>query len=108
MRYAVIKSGGKQYRVSEGDIVEVDRIKEAAKELSFKDVLLVVDNENVSIGTPMVENTHVLTTVLSEKKGKKIRVAKYKSKARYRKVIGFRALKTQLKIEKIQTASKKH
>lgn len=102
MKYAVIKSGGKQYRVSEGDILEVDRFSSDKDSLvSFSEVLLWVNEGQIKIGTPFVSGAKVTGKVLDHLKGKKIRVAKFKAKARYRRVAGFRPSLTRVQIEKI-------
>lgn len=102
MDYAVIKTGGKQYKVSEGETIEVDKL--AASQdgvVNFDQVLLVVRENKVEIGTPTMAGVTVKAKVLEQKKGEKIRVAKFKSKVRYRRVMGFRPLLTKVKIEKI-------
>lgn len=103
MEYAVIKSGGKQYRVAAGDRITVDSVTaEPASELTIADVLLVVDGDNVLVGTPVVEGAKVTALVVDHKKGNKIRVSKFKSKVRYRKTTGFRASLTTLEIQSIE------
>lgn len=102
MTYAVIAVSGKQYRVSQGDVLKLDRL--AAKDSSlvtFDTVLLFVDNKEVKVGRPKVSGVSVRAKVLEHRKGEKIRVAKYKAKVRYRRVTGFRPLLTRVKIEKI-------
>lgn len=102
MKYAVVKIGGNQYRVAEGDELLVDRldIKEE-KDFKIEKVLLTVDGDQVGIGIPLVEDASVLASVVSHAKGEKIRVAKFKAKSRYRKTRGFRAHLTLIKIGKI-------
>ena len=107
MKYAVIKSGGKQYKVSEGDVIEVDRLPQENGKVTFEDVLLLVLDESLKIGKPVVTGEKVEATLVENFKGDKIRVSKYKSKVRYRKTIGFRASLSKLKIEKIGSASSK-
>lgn len=90
MKYAVIKLSGKQHKVSLGDKITVDRLEnEPGKSFAIKDVLLVVDGNKRSIGTPLTGDT-VTAEVLEQKKDKKIRVATYKAKSRYRRVKGHR------------------
>lgn len=102
MKYAVIKSGGKQYRVCEGDIIEVDRLSfDKGEKASFSEVLLLVNDGQIKIGTPLVSDVKVTGKVIDQLKGKKIRVAKFKAKARYRRVMGFRPSLTRIQIEKI-------
>ncbi|MGB9911160.1 MAG: 50S ribosomal protein L21 [Microgenomates group bacterium] len=101
-KYAVIKIGGSQYKVKEGEEIEVPKIEgEKGKKLTFEEVLLVNDGKSVNFGQPLVEKAKVEAVILEQKKGKKIRVATYKAKSRYRKVKGFRPLLTVLRIEKI-------
>lgn len=103
MNYAVVKISGKQYRVKAGDVIEVDRLSvEKDGFLDLDDVLLLVSDGEVKIGTPTIPNAKVKAKVLEHKKGEKIRVAKFKAKVRYRRVMGFRSLLTSIKIEKIQ------
>lgn len=103
MKYAVIQSGGKQYKVSEGESVVVDRLNLKPNDsYTFENVLLVVNEDKKSVGTPTVAGAKVVAKVVEEKKGQKVRVAKFKAKVRYRKVIGFRPVLTTLKVEKIE------
>ncbi len=107
MKYVVIRSGGKQYRVSEGDILEVDRLPVAADgEVSFDSVLLSVSDESVKIGSPTIPNAHVSAKVLGQTKGEKIRVSKFKSKVRHRRVSGFRSSLTKVQIVNIGVSKK--
>jgi len=100
--YAVIDFQGHQYQVSPGEEIVVDRLdqKEGAS-VEIDSVLLLVDGEKVSVGEPLVVGVKVVAKVLEHFKGKKIRVAKYRAKSRYRRVKGFRPQLTRLKIEKI-------
>lgn len=100
MEYVVFKSGGKQYRAKIGDVLEVDKIPgEVNKDVVLSDVLLWVSDGQIKVGKPLVDGAKVRALVLEQKKGEKIRVAKFKAKSRYRKVTGFRALKTSLRME---------
>lgn len=101
MKYAVIKTGGKQYKVSEGDVIEIDRLPQENGKVTFADVLLYVTEDSVKIGKPMVAGEAVEATLVENFKGEKLRVSKYKSKVRYRKSIGFRASLSRVKIEKV-------
>lgn len=107
MKYAVIKTGGKQYRVSEGDVIEVDRLNIEEGPLKFEEVLLVVNDGNVEVGRPFVSNAKVSAKLVENTKGDKIRVAKFKSKVRYRRVTGFRASLSKVQIEKIESSKGK-
>jgi large subunit ribosomal protein L21 len=101
-KYAIIQLAGKQYKVSEGDALEVNRLEaEANSALKVEDVLMVVDGEKVSIGTPIVPGASVTFNVVEHNKGEKIRVATYKAKSRYRRVKGHRQVLTQLQVTKI-------
>lgn len=103
MKYAVVMSGGKQYRVSEGDTVAVDKLGLNPNDAyTFADVLLFVDGDTKQVGMPHVDGVVVSGTVVDEKKTKKIRVAKFKAKARYRRVIGHRSIVTTIKINTIE------
>ncbi|HSD98723.1 MAG TPA: 50S ribosomal protein L21 [Patescibacteria group bacterium] len=108
MKYAVIQSGGKQYRVSEGDIVAVEKLGTKANDsYVFDQVLLVVDGDKKEFGTPTVAGFVVKAIVVGDKKTAKVRVAKFKAKAKYRRVTGSRKVVTQVKIEKIEAGKAK-
>ena len=101
-KYAVIQLLGKQHKVTEGETIVVDSVsQEPGKKFDVTDVLLVVDGDKVSVGQPTVEKAKVTLSVVAQGKGEKIRVAKYKSKSRYRKVKGHRQLQSTIKVEKI-------
>jgi len=100
--YAVIKSGGKQYKVKQGDTIKVEKIKaEAGADIKISDVLLVADGENVSVGTPLVAGATVSATVKSHGRGPKIRIIKFKRRKHYRKQMGHRQGYTELAITSI-------
>ena len=101
MNYAVVKIGGKQYRVSEGQTLEVENLGDTDGKAEFE-VLLLVTDKGVKIGKPKVAGSKVKAKVLKNLKGEKVRVAKFKSKVRYRRVTGFRPSLTQIQIEKIE------
>lgn len=103
MKYAVIKIGGSQYKVEEGRIIEVELLDSGDKTFVFDQVLLVVDGDRVTLGTPTVAGLKVYGELVSQIKGKKIEILKYKSKSRYRKHTGHRQKYTQLKITGIGT-----
>jgi large subunit ribosomal protein L21 len=101
--YAVIATGGKQYRVSEGDVIFVEKLAgEVDESLVFSDVLTVVQDGDVKVGAPFVEGAKVTGKVLKQGKEKKILVYKYKSKANYRRKQGHRQPYTKVSIEKIE------
>jgi large subunit ribosomal protein L21 len=99
--YAIIATGGKQYKVAEGDIIKVERLGAGAGETVTFDQVLAVNNGELKIGCPTVDGATVSATVVKEGKGKKVIVYKYKSKTGYHKKNGHRQLFTQVKIEKI-------
>lgn len=104
MEYAVIKTGGKQYIVKAGDVIEVDKLlTEKDKSITFDKVLLLVSDGQTKIGIPTVPNVNVRAKVLDQVKGEKIYVRKFKAKVRYRRKIGFRPLLTRVQIDKIET-----
>ena len=98
--YAIIATGGKQYKVSEGDIIRVEKLEaEAGNTVTFDQVLAVSDNE-LKVGSDVASAT-VTATVMDQGKGKKVIVYKYKRKTGYHKKNGHRQAYTQVKIEKI-------
>ncbi len=99
--YAIIATGGKQYKVSEGDIIKVEKLGVDAGQTVTFDQVLAVNNGELSIGAPTVAGATVSATVLREAKAKKVIVYKYKPKEGYHKKNGHRQLYTQVKIEKI-------
>ena len=99
--YAIIATGGKQYKVSEGDVIKVEKLDaEVGAKVTFDNVLLV-GGDTVKVGTPTVDGAKVEASVVSEGKGKKVIVYKYKRKSGYHKKIGHRQLFTQVKIDSI-------
>jgi len=100
--YAIVQTGGKQYKVSEGDTLYIEKLEaEAGTEVNFDQVLLVSKDGNVVVGSPVVAGASVTATVLKNGKAKKIIVFKYKSKKNYRKKAGHRQPYTQVQIAKI-------
>ena len=99
--YAIIATGGKQYKVAEGDIIKVEKLGVNAGETVTFDQVLAVNNGELTIGCPTVAGATVIATVEKEGKGKKVIVYKYKRKTGYHKKNGHRQLYTQVKIEKI-------
>lgn len=105
MKYAVIKTGGKQYKVTEGQVIEVERVLGGAgSPITFNEVLLLAGENTPVIGTPMVNGAEVIGKILEDFKGEKIRVSKFKAKARYRRVTGHRQSLTRIQIESIGSA----
>jgi large subunit ribosomal protein L21 len=102
MKYAIVEDGGKQFRAVEGGTIEVDRYpSEVGDQIDLDRVLLVADGSEVTIGTPTISGARVQATVISQVKGPKIVVFKYKPKIRYRVKKGHRQQYTRLKIDAI-------
>jgi large subunit ribosomal protein L21 len=102
--YAVVKSGGKQYKVKEGETFRVEKLPgEVGAEITFDDVLLFSDGETVQIGTPRLENITVKGTVVEQGRARKIIVFKYKRRKRYRRKQGHRQPYTAVKVDNITT-----
>lgn len=102
--YAVIKTGGKQFKVSEGDVIKVEKLNlEAGETVTFDEVLLLNDgNGSLKVGNPIVQNAKVMAEVIEQGKAKKIIVFKYKKRKNYRKKQGHRQPYTKIKITKIE------
>ena len=99
--YAIIATGGKQYKVAEGDIIRVEKLgKEAGSAITF-DRVLAVNNGSLVVENPTVANATVSASVVKEGKGKKVIVYKYKRKTGYHKKNGHRQMYTEVKIDKI-------
>jgi len=103
--YAIIRTGGKQYRAEPGGLIDVERLDaEAGGDIELTDVLLVADGDTVTIGSPTVAGAKVVAEVVSQGRGKKIIVFKYKPKVRYRKKTGHRQHFTRLRVREIVSA----
>lgn len=103
MKYAIVESGGKQYRAVEGSTIEVDLLPiETGTEFSLDKVLLLVDGEKVSVGTPAVKGASVKASVVDHFKGPKLIIFKYQAKKRIRVKTGHRQPYTRLMINKIE------
>ena len=102
--YAVVESGGKQYRVEEGDTLKVEKLPgEVGQEIAFDNVLLFSDGENVKIGQPVLSDVAVSGHIVEQGKAAKIIVFKYKRRKRFRRKQGHRQQYTAIKIDKIAT-----
>jgi large subunit ribosomal protein L21 len=100
--YAVIKTGGKQYKVAQGDTLRVEKLSaDVGANIDFNNVLLVADNDNIKIGTPQVPGGKVLATVQEHGRGKKIKIIKFKRRKQYYKRMGHRQSFTDVKITSI-------
>jgi len=100
--YAIIETGSKQYKVSEGDIIKVEKLNiNPGEEYNFNNILLIADGEKISFGSPYISNAVVTANVIANGKEKKVIVYKYKSKKGFHKKKGHRQQFTQLEIKKI-------
>jgi large subunit ribosomal protein L21 len=102
MAYAVIHTGGKQYRVAEGDVIEVEKLDfEAGAEAKFDEILLVSNDAGVSIGAPHVAGAAVTAEVVEQAKADKVIAFKFKRRKGYHRTVGHRRKITRLKIKSI-------
>lgn len=100
--YAIVKTGGKQYKVSLGDLLKVEKLEiDPGETLELTDVLMVAGDDGVQVGSPLLESAKVVTEVEAQGKRDKIHVLKYKNKNRYRKLTGHRQPYTALRIKEI-------
>jgi large subunit ribosomal protein L21 len=100
--YAVVKTGGKQYRVSPGESIDVEKLPyEVGEQVELGEVLLVADGSDCKVGTPLVEGAKVVATVTRQAKGRKIIVYKYRPSKRYRRKRGHRQHYTRLRIDEV-------
>jgi large subunit ribosomal protein L21 len=99
--YAVVETGGKQYKVSAGETIEVEKLPLRVGQQVELDRVLLVSDEKVRVGNPTIEGAKVMATVAGQGKGKKVIVFKYKPRNRYRRKAGHRQAYTRLRIDKI-------
>ena len=105
--YAVIKTGGKQYRVREGDTLRIEKLTaEAGAKVQFDQILMVGEGDKVSVGTPYLSGSQVSATVISQGRGDKIKVVKFKRRKNYLRQNGHRQSFTEVEITKIGGATK--
>lgn len=100
-QFAIIRTGGKQYRVTEGQVLDVEKLEHEGDTVMFGDVLLVGNGKEAKVGQPLVEGAKVTATVVDEGLGKKKMVFRYKNKTRYKKKKGHRQPFTKVQIQKI-------
>lgn len=101
--YAVIKTGGKQYKVSEGATLKVEKIAaDEGANIELDQVLMVVDGDKVTVGAPLVEGGKVTATIKSHGRGKKVEIIKFRRRKHHRKQMGHRQSYTELQITGIQ------
>jgi large subunit ribosomal protein L21 len=108
MAYAIIKTGGRQFRVAEGDTVDVDVLDvEPGKTATFGDVLLFADGKNVTHGNPLISGAKVTGEVVEQRKDKKVIAFKYRRRKGYHRTVGHRRKLTRVKIKSISVGAKK-
>lgn len=108
MKYAVIETGGKQYKVTSGMELEVENLNVSKDaDIFFDKVLMIVEDDKLELGTPYLPNIKISATVVDSLKGEKIRVAKFRSKSRHRRVMGHRQLLSKVKIGELKKEAKK-
>lgn len=108
MAYAIIRTGGRQFRVAEGDTLDVDLIDvEPGKTATFGDVLLFADGKDMTHGDPLVSGAKVTAEVLEQRKDKKVVAFKYRRRKGYHRTVGHRRKLTRVKIKTIDVGSKK-
>ncbi len=102
MAYAIIKTGGKQYKVAEGDVIEVEKLAvETGAETTFSEVLFYGDGSRVTVGADALKGAAVVAEVLGQKKAPKVIAFKYRRRKGYHRTVGHRRKVTQLKIKSI-------
>jgi large subunit ribosomal protein L21 len=107
--YAVIETGGKQVRVEPGQVLDVDRLPDAAgTEVTLGRVLMVVDGQRVACGTPEVPGARVTATVLAHDRARKILVGKFRPKKHYRRRAGHRQPRSRVRVERIDVQQEEH
>lgn len=103
--YAVIKTGGKQYRVNEGETLKVEKLQaEEGASIDFDKVLMIADGDQVAVGTPYIEGGKVTAKVMAQDRGRKIEVVKFKRRKQYLKRAGHRQDYTEVRITGIGSA----
>jgi len=108
MAYAIIRTGGRQFRVAEGDMLDVDLLDvEPGKTATFGDVLLCASGKDVTHGSPLVSGAKVTAEVVEQRKDKKVVAFKYKRRKGYHRTVGHRRKLTRIKIKTIDVGSKK-
>jgi len=108
MAYAIIRTGGRQFRVAEGDTIDVDLLEiDAGKTATFGDVLLFADGDNVTHGDPLVSGAKVTAEVVEQRKDKKVIAFKYRRRKGYHRTVGHRRKLTRVKIKSINLGAKK-
>jgi large subunit ribosomal protein L21 len=108
MAYAIIKTGGRQYRVAEGDTIDVDLLDaEVGKTATFGDVLMYADGENLTHGNPLISDAKVTAEVVEQRKDKKVIAFKFRRRKGYHRTVGHRRKLTRVKIKSISVGARK-
>ena len=108
MTYAIIKTGGRQYRVAEGDTIDVDLVDvEAGKTATFGDVLMYADGKNLTHGDPLISGAKVTAEVVEQRKDKKVIAFKFRRRKGYHRTVGHRRKLTRVKIKSINVGARK-
>jgi large subunit ribosomal protein L21 len=108
MAYAIIKTGGRQFRVAEGDMIDVDLLDvEPGKMATFGDVLMFADGKDVTHGNPLISGAKVMAEVLEQRKDKKVIAFKFKRRKGYHRTVGHRRKLTRVKIKSISVGATK-
>jgi large subunit ribosomal protein L21 len=108
MAYAIIQTGGRQFRIAEGDTIDVDVLDiEAGKTATFGDVLMFADGDKVTHGNPLISGAKVTAEVVEQRKDKKVIAFKYKRRKGYHRTVGHRRKLTRVKIKSISVGAKK-
>ncbi len=108
MAYAIIKTGGRQYRVAEGDTIDVGLLDvEAGRTATFGDVLMFADGKDLTHGNPLIPGARVTAEVVEQRKDKKVIAFKFKRRKGYHRTVGHRRKLTRLKINSISIGAKK-
>jgi large subunit ribosomal protein L21 len=108
MAYAIIRTGGRQFRVAEGDTIDVDLLDiDSGKTATFGDVLMFADGKDVTHGNPLISGAKVTAEVVEQRKDKKIIAFKYKRRKGYHRTVGHRRKLTRVKIKSISVGAKK-
>ena len=108
MAYAIIKTGGRQYRVAEGDTIDVDLLDvEAGKPATFAEVLMYADGDKLTHGNPLISDAKVTGEVVEQRKDKKVIAFKFRRRKGYHRTVGHRRKLTRVKIKSISVGAKK-
>ena len=104
--YAIIRAGGRQYKVAKGDVIEINRLKDASETVEFEPLLIMQDDGAANLDKTDLAKARVTGTVLGESKGKKIEIFKYRNKTGYRRRAGHRQSYTRVQIDDIRVGAR--